>query len=50
MNKKGKLQCRLIQWSYQYGCAGSRVNRLQKSVKELEHILKEKNPHGKKQE
>lgn len=50
MNKKLKLENRLVQWSYENGSAGSRVNRLQKSVKELEHILKEKKPHGKKQE
>lgn len=50
MKKKGKLQKRLIQWSYENGGAGSRVNRLQRSVKELERILKEKSPDGKKQE
>lgn len=49
MNKKSKFENRLVQWSYENGSAGSRVNRLQKSVRELEHILKDKKLQGKKQ-
>lgn len=47
MNKKSKFENRLVQWSYENGSAGSRVNRLQKSVRELEHILKDKKLQGK---
>lgn len=50
VNKKAKLENRLVQWSYENGSAGSRVNRLQKSVRELERILKDKKLQGKKQE